>query len=1277
MQFVLPAVTGSWSKMNKLPFRSKADESRLFTKATEVIKTVLVQYSFEKFPDIAHGTQLLGQEALVENLVVADPARSSGNGFEDFSSKNTDQTQQDRPQLPGLQSPQPVSPQPVRGPSSSSIPSLKSPGFVVLADLLSLSDGYILKALSAVLANELFAFSVVGDESSTLAEAIALFKETPPTLMSAKHAGKNEVIPSSMRAQLLKGLRPKLEETMGYTTAIFWRERGVINALEILCAAAVREEVFFKLVNAAPSPLRIVPLLRFDKRPGATLQITSKSVQISRLQEVLLAARKVVHSLTDYVGYSATKDETDVSISMNALSLIYFLQQSLPGHGSIETICGTVRLGYKKLASAVAHRLLASFERKSSKDFLLLSLILNWIVTSLRQGNDSRLAYALLGLPDFDRYHINTPASAGGQDDCLGAILNMVNSFSFVIDRDTSEFAATCFEILVRTTDVSTVSDQTSLHQVTYCTDRLRSLKFWRKNLSLFLMDDSMLLQRASAARDPNVIHSMAWLLQGTASELHLMAGFCPAENQVAGLIDYIAPCIGELDSMLTFLFGPEGTGIESVVRHIPNQGEETLTCAPPQEAIRLAQRPLQGPSELTEGYLMVDEKTLLTKVKESMPALKEEELFNYQKWCCAWNLKVKLDCAAFHLSNTVRVLVGAALASVESNSRARADSMASLLIAVLDRLNASPGAQVSPMPALGLSFVALLLSREITSVSRDSANIMDDLRAIRDRLAQAIVISGREQSRASRLHVQERTAILGAALTEIVQALPYQENDLDEDLFLDCAVILTELSAMANIGEISPVSDQLLVDLNGRKIAAPTEATILARSSLATLVEILDQAASSPVESLSFRALSHRLGVATNDTCAKALLRRASLLDEGVILLLEKFLQGGLVGTVLMEEGLLEALTVAADCYMEEERALQYQSNQQNSTQRGALGFPSFLYEHLLLFRTLFVTSDALSEQHRRDLPNGFYSIVQRYQDVFARAFGAMSMHAKELNVLCECVAQASALLSNSSTGALIGDNPLKPLSAERLVNDGKHIESGIKHLCLHLAEHPFPGDNSSHLPFSLAVKSDNAQPSSFVPISGVKNVWWDSAIVKTSSPVSIENWTLDIFQHALLGIDVLNAGLFVLMKQPLDNFAVEMGLVRGYFQLTNAAKTVEQQLELLFDLTPQIDYMEMDALVKSSVPQSVQIEYLRKMGRKLNCCIHKVLLAIIHRVRCLKNEQENNLSSTVGDYCRALRDMLDHTEVLTHGIPCSVGVSETEQSKELGRALADMLIL
>ena len=265
--------------------------------------------------------------------------------------------------------------------------------------------------------------------------------------------------------------------------------------------------------------------------------------------------------------------------------------------------------------------------------------------------------------------------------------------------------------------------------------------------------------------------------------------------------------------------------------------------------------------------------------------------------------------------------------------------------------------------------------------------------------------------------------------------------------------------------------------------------------------------------------------------------------------------------GDLLVDEGLLEALSVAGETYMHEEWETKKLYNQQaNNAQRVGIDFPSFLHKHLLLFRTLFATGDAmLSEQHQRSLPVRFFDIVQTYEPVLGRAFGSMSHHSQELCVLTECVAQASSMHSNASSGAL--NNPLQPVVATAR-NYGNFVEAAIQDLCLHIAEHPFPGDASSLLPYSISAKRDTAlQPPAIVTTSNVTNTWWDSKAtneikVIIGSIPGMENWTEETFSHALTGIEILVSGLALVMKGPLKNFDVEMSLVRGFFQLSRAAQ-------------------------------------------------------------------------------------------------------------------------
>lgn len=96
----------------------------------------------------------------------------------------------------------------------------------------------------------------------------------------------------------------------------------------------------------------------------------------------------------------------------------------------------------------------------------------------------------------------------------------------------------------------------------------------------------------------------------------------------------------------------------------------------------------------------------------------------------------------------------------------------------------------------------------------------------------------------------------------------------------------------------------------------------------------------------------------------------------------------------------------------------------------------------------------------------------------------------------------------------------------------------------------------------------------------------------------------------------------------------------------LPTTEKSVEEKLGLLFDVVPQIDFMETDTTIaKSIVAQNVQVYYLRKIGRSLHRCIYMVLLALVHKVKRLKVEPEN-LAQSASEYCKGISDAVEIVE-------------------------------
>jgi len=1214
IHYILPRATGAVSSMGKLPFRSRFDEAKLIALALRVVKTVLTRYSFSLpshlikplntqgqvtlHPNPIHAKKVLGQDALVKKLLIEDKSMSTG-GNDDFENKTIHFGQHVSSTDPSaLQSPG----QTFGVPSASSIPAPKSPGFLVLSDILSAERSHILEALSLILIGTVSAIPVVGVEASNLAETYALFKDTPPTTLSAKHAWKKDSVPSSLREQLLKSLRPSFEESLAYSSAVSWQEKCVIHALQILCAASVREEAFYSAVNSSLNSLRIVPVLRFnhlDKRTGLASQINVRSVHLWRLQDALVAARDLAPSIVDFVGYAGSSERSDVAIATSGLSVLHFLHMTLPSRASMDAVCGVSIDGRKRFSAAMAQRLLTSFDRsESTTDSQILSLVFDLILRDLRRkGESDSLSHVLLGMSD-------TPSPGGSRAttvdrpkslDCFDALLDALNSVSFIVDKNTSQFAAHCFEIFFRLCDLKAAGDAVSMHNAVLSSERLRTVGFWRNKLELFLLRDSALLRTAVSEGNVFLIHSMSWLLRGIATELQLMTGLCAPEGTLATTVGFLPPQSGERRALQSLLLGMHGLSIEKVIEHLPIKIISIDGCpaVPSQDSIRAAMRNLEGPSEVVDGYMIVDEDYLLSHVSSGNQVHAEE----YKRWCQSWNMAAMFDCAARHLTDSLRVLIGAALVSFDARTpNSGADILASLLTSVVERLVQSPTSQLSSMATLDLSWIALALSQSVSRIAG-----APDLSNIRELLARAVVASGRHLGGVEAVSHQERTAILSSALVEIMFALP-TGYEIDHNIYHDVAMTLVELSTVTKASKPSSSGN---IARRDEVPATPTEAAIIARSSLIALVDILDYDIETPRDSVAHRFLRK---------------------------------------TLLIAEGLFDAFAHAADSYVQIEQEL--------LSQRMApieLGFPLFLCKQLELFRTLLATSHLLSERNRSSLPKTFYGTMLKYKPVLDRAMGALSSQGRELCLLVECVAQITVLGTSNTYPVHINSSlPLQPVAIDR-IGDGRAIENATIEICLQIAEHPLK--EPAQLPDPLSKKETIAVSSSVVPVVEChKSSWWDSfdARVNVKSSFSkFASWTEKMFQHAIQGAKILDSGLMVFIKLPLDKLVVEMGFVRGLFQLAKAAQLVEDEVNLIFNASPQIDFMETDSDDKDNLPLALKLDYLLQLGRKLSSCVQKLLLALIYRIKQFQLEPENHWRRSVGDYCKSISGTLNLLEL------------------------------
>ena len=582
VDFVLPRVIGSKNGSGRLFFATPADKARLLTRLLEVVEGVLFHYIVpppiqrsnhssvsnssvesklnvqgkkstaqnEQVHDCLNLEDLLNYEhSMTEHaftnrgLFVAKSLKSSSNRGTSMLDFNIKEVLQDFRNITiPLNSSSNVEKissneyQDQRGASSyETVPRAKTPGFFVLANMLSSNINSLSHILVRILLedkNTSNIYTLHGKSVHSKLMAMSLFGEIKPSYAAAK-AGKTYVLAkekemklSSMPSDLVKSMvetliPPSLQDTrddrasgcMRLTTssndAVFWRERSILLTLRIMCLAACREEAFTRAVSSSPTALNIIPVLRFVPQFNGLVNkcVTSTTVRITRISSLLLDTvgfrAYLVPFLVQFVEYQCLALKEGEDIADCAMALISYLCASVSSHEYVRALCGPKANGQRNLAVAMSRRLLAETKhngapKKNNVKDAILNLILSNL--SLNTVGDHNLSHIMLGLSgkslNIQQHFLQTPKCERISKDfgqaypnVMDAVLNLISNESFVFSPYTSALAMKCYEVVYRLCECSgDHSFATTKWLVRICTlIKLRQINFWERNLIRFL----------------------------------------------------------------------------------------------------------------------------------------------------------------------------------------------------------------------------------------------------------------------------------------------------------------------------------------------------------------------------------------------------------------------------------------------------------------------------------------------------------------------------------------------------------------------------------------------------------------------------------------------------------------------------------------------------------------------------------------------------------------------------------------------------------------------
>jgi hypothetical protein len=373
------------------------------------------------------------------------------------------------------------------------------------------------------------------------------------------------------------------------SNAVLWRERTVLLSLRILCAAAAREESFIRLVKEASSAsLSVVPTLVFMSQIHGLYAhqfVKKEKVNVSRLSQLLTdnnaygtnhgrnSSPEILPTISEYVGYNARSVADTQSIARCSFGIVAYMSLTLPHSQCVHLLCGSDDTDGVRLASAFSKRLLSqTTDTWNSEAGTLMDAILEFVLSNMTWSNStfnrSNVSFVMLGLSGELRHN------------SLNVILELISDREFVLDPRTSSTATKCFEIVHLVCKLGKAHGLPAnvRHQQRLLLEKLRRRKFWHTQIVRYLgmqgnsthsvfqeisnsygTDHGHDLNMSKANND--VLHSIAFLLQGLATEL-----YCLTEQQTDGL----SSLNHQFQSLLSLLFSQPNPLMLSVLLGMP-----------------------------------------------------------------------------------------------------------------------------------------------------------------------------------------------------------------------------------------------------------------------------------------------------------------------------------------------------------------------------------------------------------------------------------------------------------------------------------------------------------------------------------------------------------------------------------------------------------------------------------------------------------------------------------------------------------------------------------
>lgn len=1090
---VLPRVTGSKSfkDSSPLPFRTSQEKYHVSALACEILESIITRYCVEP-PAMDRTTSLyeirsynlegaMGtlSHARLAETVVAEPYNDKGQLllYQDFRRFSPSiETLSLVPSIQGYVPPLiPFTGKQNHAPLD--VPAPKSPGLTILVAILSSNDSTLFDSLVSLLT----AVMAQTEDHDRFALTVSLYGSTPPNFSVAKQA-RTSSTSSFFRYTGLETMLP-VSSAPSSSESTDWKDRSILSAVRLLCAALARENALETIVSASGRQ-KLIPVVRFHRREESALQVhvvEMKPLPLSHHIQAANMASPIVSALVDLTNYHGTNLAYSINVCTAATAIVFYLQHSLGTRKSFDLLCRPLDVQGLRLARAFGSQLLYCYGNHLLQDACdLIQFVLETILVRLRdvETTGPSLILAMLGLPcdgssGFPSY--DTPQTAEPKD-CFEAVLNILEHAKFNFDGSNAPVGASCYELVYRLCDLS-AGDTANCQRVKYASSILRRRDFWSVHLVMAIPR----VQQAKVEQAPFemfLIHALSWIVKGTAVELKLLSGLMSRDGQAYGNLFEWQPT--QYHRFLSFLLSPNVLFELFTVIPLERLDFSDLSMVPSEDRIRSCKYALTGSSDVVDGYEIVNESLLHDFYTEEGL---ESHAVGVRAWVERWNRSIMRDCASAHLTNAIYLVFGCSSATTNilpPHLLIGVDQWLPIFSALLERLDEAFVMKKSQRSLDDLFYTTA--TRNLSIAIFMLADLLAKNNADTDTCFHACVQISRLISLSSRglfpgpgsVRQAERTSILASSLALLLQEIRGEALNLG-----DCSDFIHAAKALAEIGT------RLASDVVPHKAA---QESIISQECLCLLLQLFNNGSFCIDGNLFCREILNAPNANREGFVVDKMIALIPLFDEDILLLLLTIIEFPDGVGILLDRGILAAILSAAQTYVGAEASYQSSIALKAAYEIECIATPPFFQSHMRILCAL-ATAQLKTTFQKVSVTDMVSRILWVYSPIVERLVTRFPEDGEVFQLVVMCYAQ----LHVSSSGEIRDLTPsfvVQPyISDETLVTGLLRITS----LVMHIAENPLPRRFQRPLP-SLFNSTSAASDSSIVWTSvGESKTWWD----------------------------------------------------------------------------------------------------------------------------------------------------------------------------------------